>query len=1595
MFTSLVIKKLYATSSLQEGRLLYLHGVQDKMICYLLLLMGRIGHCRNNRPEVVISGESYVCAMATSPNRSKVIVGLADCTLILLASLGGSLQKENTWKHTSPPTAIAYGENIAVGGSDQRIIFFNDYSQVLQAFDYTSDSSEKDYTAAVSSPSGHCIVFATFSRMRVFTLNLSHRQWDISFIVDVNNLYTITTLGFKKDGSKLVVGSLCGAVEIYNASIKQYVLKGKFQVVFISPSQVTVKTISSGKQCTLRTKPTLEISKINVHRDRFVTAYTAESLLCADINTNLVSEIYWNSSGSDKFLFDNPKVCMILNAGELSIVEYGAPKQPLGAIRTEFVHRHLISMRLLERTIVIDGKQEKEVVKKIAYLLDLHTIRIDDLGLRSVASITLDSAIDWLELDSSAKKLLFRDRTHRLHIFDIQSQTRSSLLNYCTFVRWVPDSDVVVAQNRRTLCIWYSTENPEHVTMIPINGDVLDVLRDDNRTEVLIDEGNCQTSLLLNEELIKFGIAIEAKQYDLAVELLETMQEKEGLTMSPELEAMWSNLASLTLQERHTRLAERCYAALNNVSRAHYLRTLNRRLNKGEPQYITNVELSILEKQFKAAEKTLLDHDQVTETIQMYCDLQRYEEAIYVADLRNTPDATELRDYYYRWLTESSQEEKAAMLKEKEGDLETAVTLYLQGGLPARAARIVIDNKMFSDTAVVKSIAEALMKSGLYERAGDLYRVLNMNDLALQAYLTGNAFQPLLELCRKVFPEKAMQMEKEWADWLVSQRQLENAITHYIDARMFTQAVECAMEANQWPRAKEIAERLSDKEQAKPYFSKIAQHYVLVQSFDLAEECFTKAQDYHGAVDMYLQMNLWEKAEEISSKFLSVEETKMLYKTQAKRLESAGRFSEAESLLIFAKETSQAVTMYQNSHRYDDVIRLVTLYHKENLTETYKELASQCTQEGNVKLAEKYYIAGGNWKLAVQMYREMNQLADAMRVANSASGPKAAAHVCWAHAQVLKGEAAVNLLLNHNLVDYAIHRALDEDMYHLAVKIAEGHNNKNLLQEVYLRYAEKLEQDKHYAEAEEEYLKAGDPRSAVVMYNDIQDWDNAARVADQYCPEAHQDIFLAKGSCAENQKDFLRAEHAYLKANKPDIAIEMYKNAGMNGDVSRLVSEYPSFAPAGSGGKVPGSKFSSSIESMLQTGRKDPSYFIKAAKLVQQQNPTQLDDIVDSIAQQLQEQSRYDALAALYLELGNVKQAIMTYAQASMWKEAKELADTKMPSESAAIVSAQLQAYAEAQDWQACIELAKRESPELLAQYSSEYAQFLLSQSRVCEACQLFVDNPVTPFPAHINIFKLLAERVFYSEWTEEKLNEVTLLKEVLTQLVSDLSSSRLQFEENDLDDLERCSLIAHFLNLYHDCKAANLTAISAKIALALLRYIGFIPADKAFYFAGSACKTAGLLPLTIYLFNIYLDVAEAIDNKDETIEVEQFAGTDVPTQLPVPQQHSIPTNLREELRNWLMERIAGSDGTDVSPGNLPTRDCTSCKASVFEPSLVCFSCNTCFPVCIVTGYPVLPNAKVACSLCKREACKDDWNKFVVKMKKCPWCGHPEKPMYM
>lgn len=258
--------------------------------------------------------------------------------------------------------------------------------------------------------------------------------------------------------------------------------------------------------------------------------------------------------------------------------------------------------------------------------------------------------------------LLFRDKRRRLHLYNLETEETTTILSYCSYVQWVPNSDVVVAQNRGSLSIWYNISAPDRVTTFAIKGEVVDIECEEGRVEVIVDEGVSTASYALDQGLIEFGTAIDDGNLERAAAFLETLQK------TPESDAMWSTLGGLALEENEFHIAERCYAALGDVAKARYLRKVNAAARESE-QLIpgsgrdapeVRAQMAALKKEYKIAESVLLEQGQVDEAIAMYKRLHKWDDAIEVAEAKAHPDVETLKSDFQHWLSDTKQDEKAA-----------------------------------------------------------------------------------------------------------------------------------------------------------------------------------------------------------------------------------------------------------------------------------------------------------------------------------------------------------------------------------------------------------------------------------------------------------------------------------------------------------------------------------------------------------------------------------------------------------------------------------------------------------------------------------------------------------------------------------------------------------------------------------------------------------------------------------------------------------------------------------------------------------------------------------------------------------------------
>ncbi|NWW87428.1 IF172 protein, partial [Rhynochetos jubatus] len=374
----------------------------------------RVANTKSNRSATLYGTDSYVVSLSASVSGTGILSGHADGTIIrfFLDDEGSGESQGKLVTHPCAPYALAWASNsVVAAGCDKRIVAYGKEGGVIQTFDCSQDPSEREFTTAAASPSGQAVVIGSYDRLRVLNWSPRRGAWEEGKAKDIAHLYTITALAWKRDGSRICVGTLCGGVEQFDCCLRRSIYNNKFEVTYVGPSQVIVKTLSTGARVVLKSQHGYEIAEVKIlGRDRYLVAHTSATLLLGDIRSGQLSEVPWQGSGgNEKFIFDHEKVCLIFNAGELTLVEYGS-SDILGSVRTECVSPHLVSVRINER-------QQRGVgaSKWLAYLVDIKTIATVDLaGGHGAGTVSHDSRIDWLELNETGRKLLFRDRRMRV-----------------------------------------------------------------------------------------------------------------------------------------------------------------------------------------------------------------------------------------------------------------------------------------------------------------------------------------------------------------------------------------------------------------------------------------------------------------------------------------------------------------------------------------------------------------------------------------------------------------------------------------------------------------------------------------------------------------------------------------------------------------------------------------------------------------------------------------------------------------------------------------------------------------------------------------------------------------------------------------------------------------------------------------------------------------------------------------------------------------------------------------------------------------------------------------------------------------------------
>ena len=722
---------------------------------------------KNNTAQALYSTGSFVTAMSYNFDNSCIISSHMDNSIFIY-----NIEKNSSIKICSTPTIsyclsfLLHNNTFLSSSLEKKIFIHNENGEIIQNFDYSNDPTIKDFSICKINTNYDIIAVGNYNKLFIYGYNNKQNKWEESCVVEIQNYFSFTALCWKQDFGILLTGSLCGSLDVFESCLKRTMINEKYEITYISLQQITVKDIEKERRINIKTNLAPEILKVEIKNNNFLIVNTENSLIVGDLTTQKYSEVSWNNSDNCRFDFNNLNTCLVYVNDEVAVIEFGN-NEIIGYFRTEYCHPNLISARLF-------NKADKSI-KLIAYLIDPNTIYIHDLLSQSIIiNYTNDCKIEYLEFGKSGNKLIYSDTSKKLNLLLLKSNTNENtnyngnsnsnnepyksitILNLCSFVQWVPNTEILVAQSHQDLFIWYNLDNYQNPQVKPINGIIDSIAKNKGKIEIYINDdpnndentsvnGGNNYKIYLDENLVNLSIALDDKELTKALMILE------NLPKNNEYKYYWKILSEISLEEKNLIIAQRCFAALGNFSKMKYLKNLyklknqniiannnagennnkiennnnndgnkqnendNENIEKRNNQIIVDAKLLLIKKKFDEAKKLLLDNNLIQEAIDVFKEIHKYLDAIEIAEQYKLPESELMKKEYLNWLVANEMYDEIANIKIKEGSFIEAVKNYIQGDMQVKAVNLIIKYRIKIDNNTMTYLMNSINELGLTE----------------------------------------------------------------------------------------------------------------------------------------------------------------------------------------------------------------------------------------------------------------------------------------------------------------------------------------------------------------------------------------------------------------------------------------------------------------------------------------------------------------------------------------------------------------------------------------------------------------------------------------------------------------------------------------------------------------------------------------------------------------------------------------------------------------------------------------------------------------------------------------------------------------
>lgn len=125
-------------------------------------------------------------------------------------------------RHSCLPTAVAItNDAVLAGGYDKKLTIYDKRSgEVKQLFDYSLENDDREFSCAAANPEGKSVVVGSYNKLYVYHYIARKKEWQEGNAQDFENLYMVSTIQWRREGSVLAVANNIGALYLMEAMYK-------------------------------------------------------------------------------------------------------------------------------------------------------------------------------------------------------------------------------------------------------------------------------------------------------------------------------------------------------------------------------------------------------------------------------------------------------------------------------------------------------------------------------------------------------------------------------------------------------------------------------------------------------------------------------------------------------------------------------------------------------------------------------------------------------------------------------------------------------------------------------------------------------------------------------------------------------------------------------------------------------------------------------------------------------------------------------------------------------------------------------------------------------------------------------------------------------------------------------------------------------------------------------------------------------------------------------------------------------------------------------------------------------------------------------